>query len=77
MGRTSTASKTKYNKYAYARYTIRIRKDSWLYDDIEEFMGRKGTSLNGLVEKLLSEYFSDIAYDQLAKWFAESQAECD
>lgn len=58
MGKTSTQSKDKYNENAYARYTIRIRKDSDLHDDIEEFMSKKGTSLNYLVMKLLKEHFS-------------------
>jgi len=57
MGKTSTAVKTKYNKEAYARYTIRVRKDSELYEEIKSFMDKTGTSLNHLVVKLLREYF--------------------
>lgn len=60
MGKTSTASKSKYNEYTYARYTIRIRKDSTLYDDIEYFMSKNGASLNYLVTKLLTDYFLSL-----------------
>jgi hypothetical protein len=69
MGKTSTKSKTKYNEYSYARYTLRIRKDSILYDEVEDFMMKKGTSLNYLATKLLDDYFfkrrySDPEYPQ-------------
>lgn len=57
MGKTSTQSKDKYNENAYARYTVRIRKDSDLHSDIESFMSKNGTSLNYLVTKLLKDYF--------------------
>jgi predicted HicB family RNase H-like nuclease len=61
-GKTSTASKTKYNEYSYSRYTIRIRKDTILHDDVEEFMTKNGTSLNYLVNKLLDEHFFHRRY---------------
>ena len=61
-GKTSTASKTKYNEYSYARYTLRIRKDSLLYDDVEEFMSKRGSSLNYLVNKLLDNHFIQQHY---------------
>jgi hypothetical protein len=61
-GKTSTKSKAKYNEYAYARYTIRIRKDSCLYDDVEAFMSHKNTSLNYLVTKLLDGHFAHQRY---------------
>jgi len=57
MGKTSTLSKDKYNKAAYSYYTLRIRKDSLLNDRIEEFMSKKGTSLNYLLTKLLAKHF--------------------
>jgi len=68
-GKTSAASKAKYNEFSYARYTIRIRKDSILFDDVEDFMGKKGTSLNYLVNELLNDHFfhrrySDPEYPQ-------------
>ena len=65
MGRTSTASKEKYNNHTYARYTIRVRKDSMLYYDIEEFMSKKGTSLNHIVVELLTDYFLERYYATL------------
>ena len=61
-GKTSTASKTKYNEYAYARYTIRIRKASFLYDDVEDYMAKHGANLNGLVTKLLDDHFFQLRY---------------
>jgi hypothetical protein len=59
MNNKRSNSKDKYNENAYARYTIRIRKDSILFDAIEDFKNKKGTSLNFLVTKLLSAHFSD------------------
>lgn len=60
MSLTRTQQKDKYNENAYARYSIRIRKDSDLYEDIEEFMSHDGTSLNYLVTKLLKEHFDRL-----------------
>ena len=60
MGKTSTKSKDKYNETTYARYTLRVRKDSDLYDEIEKFKKRKGTSLNYLLTKLLKEHFGIV-----------------
>jgi len=57
MGKTSTKIKDRYNEAAYARYTIRVRKDSELYEKIEEFKSKKGTSLNLIVRKLLHKHF--------------------
>lgn len=59
-GKTSTQSKDKYNENAYARYSIRIRKDSDLYENIENFMSKNGTSLNYLVTELLKEHFEGL-----------------
>ena len=56
-GKTSTKSKDKYNEREYARYTFRVRKDTELYGYIEDFMSVKGTSLNYLIEKLLTQHF--------------------
>ena len=60
MGKTSTKSKDKYNESNYARYTLRVRKDSDLFEYIEEFSSGKGASLNYLITKLLSEHFESI-----------------
>jgi len=57
MSKTSTSVKDRYNETTYARYTLRVRKDSDLYEDIEAFMSSKGTSLNYLVEILLKDFF--------------------
>jgi len=55
----SKKARDRYNKDTYARYTIRVNKetDDMLYEQIEEFMSHKGTSLNFLVLKLLREHF--------------------
>jgi hypothetical protein len=58
MGKTSTKSKDKYNEAAYARYTVRIRKDEIIYEVIEEFMNHKGTSFNHVVTLALEKYFA-------------------
>ena len=60
----STKARDKYNHDRYARYTIRVNKetDNMLYEQIEEFMSHKGTSLNYLVLKLLREHFDMEEY---------------
>jgi len=62
MGKTSTKSKDRYNEDIYARYTLRVRKDASLYGYIEDFMSKKGTSLNYLVIKLLEKHFDKEHY---------------
>jgi len=57
MGKTNTKSKEKYNKNAYARYSIRVRKESELNAEIEKFMNSKSHSLNYVITKLLCDYF--------------------
>jgi len=57
MGKKSTRSKDKYNEEAYARYTFRVRKNSLLYEQIQEFMNKKGTSLNYILTELLTKHF--------------------
>ena len=56
--------KDKYNEREYARYTIRVRRDSDLYEQIERFMRRKGTSLNYIVTKLLTGFFDQDGEDE-------------
>jgi len=57
-------ARDKYNNETYARYTIRVNKetDSMLYEQIEEFMSHKDTSLNYLVLKLLRKHFDMKEY---------------
>jgi predicted HicB family RNase H-like nuclease len=45
----------KYNDRVYARYTIRVRKDSPLYEEILRYTSKRGVSLNGLIVELLEE----------------------
>ena len=60
----STKARDRYNNETYARYTIRVNKetDGMLYEQIEEFMSHKGTSFNYLMLKLLREYFDKQEY---------------
>jgi len=58
-GKTSSWSKDRYNERVYARYSIRVRKDTDLYLDIKNFMRKKDASLNGLVTDLLEMHFSN------------------
>ena len=58
-GKTSSWSKDRYNERVYARYSIRVRKDTDLYLDIKNFMRKKDASLNGLITDLLDRHFSN------------------
>ena len=62
-GKTSSWSKDRYNERVYARYSIRIRKDTDLHLDIKNFMRKKDASLNGLVTDLLDKHFSNTQYN--------------
>jgi len=65
MSKQTTAQKDKHNAEVYARYSFRVRKDDDLYFYLEDFMKPKETSLNYLVAKLLSEYFSNREYEAM------------
>ena len=65
MSKQTTAQKDKHNAEVYARYSFRVRKDDDLYFYLEDFMKPKETSLNYLVTKLLSEYFSNREYEAM------------
>jgi len=56
-GKTSTGSKRRYNKTAYATHLYVYRKNSELAECILNFKSHKGTSLNYLITKLLSKHF--------------------
>ena len=60
----NTQARDKYNHATYARYTIRVNKetDNVLYEQIQEFMSHNGTSLNYLVLKLLRKHFDMEEY---------------
>ena len=40
-----------------ARYSIRLRKDTCLHDDVEDFLFRRQPSISHLVDKLLNDDF--------------------
>ena len=56
-GKTSTGSKRKYNKGAYATHLYSYRKNSEFGERVRNFKAAKGTSLNYLITKLLSEHW--------------------
>ena len=56
-GKTSTESKRRYNKKAYATHLYVFRKNSELAECIFEFKSHQSTSLNYLITKLLSDHF--------------------
>jgi len=56
-GKTSTESKRKYNKTAYATHLYAYRKNSEFGQRVREFKDAKGTSLNYLITKLLAEHW--------------------
>ena len=56
-GKTSTKSKSKYNKNAYASHLYMYRKNSELGHRVKEFKAKKGTSFNYLITKLLCNHF--------------------
>ena len=57
-GKTSQASKDKYNQKIYKQYIVRVRKNTDLYNKIERFNSKKGTSLNYVITKLLCGFFN-------------------
>ena len=65
MSKQTTAQKDKHNAEVYARYSFRVRKDDDLYFYLEDFMKPKDTSLNYLVTKLLSEFFSRRVFEAM------------
>ena len=56
-GKTSTESKSKYNKNAYASHLYMYRKNSELGHAIKKFKAQKGTSFNYILTKLLCRFF--------------------
>lgn len=54
-GKTSTASKSKYNAKAYDRTSVTFKKGQ--KEAIKQFAKNKGYSLNGYINKLISEDF--------------------
>lgn len=65
MGKTSTQAKDKYNEREYARYTLRVRKDSYLFEQIESCRAREAMSLNRVVVKLLEDFFEGKGIEEL------------
>ena len=53
MGKTSTASKQKYNDKAYDRIALTVKKGE--KDIIKAYAESKGMSLNGYINKLIKD----------------------
>lgn len=56
MGKTSTASKNKYNAKAYDQLRVNVKKGE--RDKIKAHAERQGLSLNGYINKLIAEDMS-------------------
>ena len=52
----------KYRDYFCSRHAIRIKKDTILHDDVQDFISKHDIGLNSLVIKLLFSYFSRQRY---------------
>ena len=57
MGKISTNSKRKYNEKAYDRISVTVPKGK--KEEYRALAETKGLSLNGLINKLLAEYFQN------------------
>ena len=55
------AIKARQKEYSLTRYSIRLKRDSYLHDGFVDFVTKHDTSLEHLVNKLLNNQFS-------AKW---------
>jgi hypothetical protein len=79
MGTARTQSKDKYNEREYSRYTLRVRKDSLLYEELLRFTSRKGVSLNGLITEMLEVYFdvreTPVEYTRRKNMLSQPQTE--
>ena len=53
---------SKIKEHSFARFAIRAKKDSCLYDDAENFMTKNPANLNGLVDMLLDDQFFHARY---------------
>jgi len=48
--------------YFCSRHAIRIKKDTTLHDDVQDFISKHDIGMNSLVTKLLYGYFSRQRY---------------
>ena len=62
MGKTSTASKRKYNEKAYDRVSLTVKKGT--KQILQEVAAKKGDSINGYIKKaVMSQYAADTGED--------------
>ena len=55
-------NRSKRNEYSLIHFNIRSRKDTCLYDDIEDFFAKHNLSSNVLVDKIINQSFSHARY---------------
>jgi hypothetical protein len=53
---------SKPKEHSFARFAMRTKKDTCLYNDAENFMAKRPANLNGLVNMLLDNRFSHARY---------------
>jgi len=54
--------RSKRNEYSLIHFNIRSRKDTCLYDDIEDFLVKRNLSSYILVDKIINHSFSHARY---------------
>ena len=57
MRRKYPLNRSRLKEYSISRYAIRYEKDSCLYDDVYDFMAKRGGRVDDLVSKLLNDDF--------------------
>jgi len=55
--KTSSSVKNRYNKKTYREYRFTVRKDSVLYDVIEEYKQDHPQDFSNLIKELLTKHF--------------------
>jgi len=55
-------NRSKRNEYSLFHFNIRSRKDTCLYDDIEDFFAKRNLSSNILVDKIINQSLSHARY---------------
>ena len=62
MARKYPLYRSRLNEHSLSHYAIRSKKDSCLYDDVNDFVAKHGGRLDALVGKLLSGDFTLSRY---------------
>lgn len=62
MVRKFPLNRSRLKEYSLSHYAIRSEKDSCLYDDVYDFMAKRGGRTDDLVSKLLNDDFISSRY---------------